>query len=46
MDYIFVRMDEWGPALAVDECELVLDQPVDGVWAGDHFGVTARLSAP
>ena len=46
MDYVFVRMDEWGPTLGIDRCEVFLDQPVKGVWASDHFGVVADLSAP
>jgi endonuclease/exonuclease/phosphatase family metal-dependent hydrolase len=45
MDYVFVRMDEWGPTLAVDDCSLILNEPIDGVWASDHYGVTAVLTA-
>jgi hypothetical protein len=26
-------------------CERIFDEPVDGVWASDHFGVVADLSA-
>jgi endonuclease/exonuclease/phosphatase family metal-dependent hydrolase len=44
IDYILVRYDRWGPTLAVDSCERVLDHEIDGVWASDHFGVTADLS--
>jgi endonuclease/exonuclease/phosphatase family metal-dependent hydrolase len=44
IDYILVRYDRWGPTLAVDSCELVLDHAVDGVWASDHFGLVADLS--
>jgi endonuclease/exonuclease/phosphatase family metal-dependent hydrolase len=44
IDYILVRYDRWGPTLGVDSCDRFLDQPVDGVWASDHFGVTADLS--
>jgi endonuclease/exonuclease/phosphatase family metal-dependent hydrolase len=27
-------------------CERLFDQPVNGVWASDHFGVTADLAVP
>jgi endonuclease/exonuclease/phosphatase family metal-dependent hydrolase len=45
IDYIFVRADEHGPTLAISSCELIFDQPVDGVWASDHVGLVADLSA-
>ncbi len=32
-----------GPTLAVQTCTLAFDEPVDGVWASDHFGVLADL---
>jgi endonuclease/exonuclease/phosphatase family metal-dependent hydrolase len=44
IDYILVRYDRWGPTLAVDSCDRVLDRAVDGVWASDHFGLVADLS--
>jgi endonuclease/exonuclease/phosphatase (EEP) superfamily protein YafD len=31
IDYIFVRCERWP------------DQPVNGVWSSDHFGVVAEL---
>ena len=34
-----------GPTLDVSSCERIFDEPVDGVWASDHFGVVAELSA-
>lgn len=43
IDYVLVRADYWGPTLAVSDCARVLDQPVSGVWASDHFGVAADL---
>jgi endonuclease/exonuclease/phosphatase family metal-dependent hydrolase len=43
IDYIFVRCDERGPTLDVRRCERIFDQPVDGVWASDHFGLVADL---
>jgi endonuclease/exonuclease/phosphatase family metal-dependent hydrolase len=45
IDYILVRCTEHGPTLDVRACHRFLDDPVDGVWASDHFGVTADLSA-
>lgn len=44
IDYILVRYDHWGPTLSVDSCDRFLDTAVDGVWASDHYGVTAELS--
>jgi endonuclease/exonuclease/phosphatase family metal-dependent hydrolase len=46
IDYILVRSGDHGPTVQVRDCRLVLDQPVDGVWASDHFGVLADLSLP
>ena len=47
IDYIFVRCGEHGgPTLAITSCALAFDQPVDGVWASDHFGVVADLAFP
>jgi len=44
IDYILVRCDRHdGPTLEIRSCERVFDQPVDGVWASDHFGVMADL---
>jgi endonuclease/exonuclease/phosphatase family metal-dependent hydrolase len=46
IDYVMVRCGPHGPALEVTGCRRVLDQPVDGVWASDHFGVLADLQLP
>jgi endonuclease/exonuclease/phosphatase family metal-dependent hydrolase len=46
IDYILVRSGDHGPTLQVRRCDLVLDRPVDGVWASDHFGVVADLESP
>jgi endonuclease/exonuclease/phosphatase family metal-dependent hydrolase len=46
IDYVLVRCGACGPTLEVAGCELVFDQPVDGVWASDHFGVVADLTVP
>jgi endonuclease/exonuclease/phosphatase family metal-dependent hydrolase len=45
IDYILVRRPEGAmPFLAVTSCELAFDEPRDGVWASDHFGVKADLT--
>jgi hypothetical protein len=44
IDYIMVRCEDYGPTLDVSSCERIFDEPV-GVWAIDHFGVVADLSA-
>jgi endonuclease/exonuclease/phosphatase family metal-dependent hydrolase len=46
IDYVLVRSGRHGPSLAVESCDRVLDAPVDGVWASDHFGVVADLVVP
>ncbi|WP_129787882.1 endonuclease/exonuclease/phosphatase family protein [Promicromonospora panici] len=43
IDYILVRSGLRGPTLQVTDCRRVLDQPVGGVWASDHYGVVADL---
>ena len=46
MDYLLLRCEDYlyGPTLEVSSCELAFDEPVDGVWGSDHFGVVANLS--
>jgi endonuclease/exonuclease/phosphatase family metal-dependent hydrolase len=46
IDYVLIRSGAHGPTLQVRSCDLVLDRPVDGVWASDHFGVVADLEPP
>jgi endonuclease/exonuclease/phosphatase family metal-dependent hydrolase len=47
LDYVLVRCGEHGgPTLAVSSCERIFDEPVDGVWASNHFGVVADLELP
>jgi endonuclease/exonuclease/phosphatase family metal-dependent hydrolase len=46
IDHVMVRSGRHGPPLDVADCRLVLDGPVDGVWASDHFGVLADLVRP
>ena len=44
IDYILVRCTDHGPTLDVRTCRRLFDEPVDGIWASDHFGMTAELS--
>ena len=47
IDYVFVRCGEHeGPTLEITSCERLFDQPVDGVWASDHFGLCVDLAVP
>jgi endonuclease/exonuclease/phosphatase family metal-dependent hydrolase len=46
IDYILVRSGPHGPLLDVADCRLVFTEPVNGVWASDHFGVVADLGPP
>jgi endonuclease/exonuclease/phosphatase family metal-dependent hydrolase len=46
IDYIFVRCADYGPTLEVSSCARIFDEPIDGVWASDHFGVVADLAVP
>ena len=46
IDYVMVRCGVHGPTLDVAGCELAFDQPVEGIWASDHFGVVADLALP
>jgi endonuclease/exonuclease/phosphatase family metal-dependent hydrolase len=46
IDYVMVRCSDHGPTLDITACERVFDEPVDGVWASDHFGVVADLAIP
>jgi endonuclease/exonuclease/phosphatase family metal-dependent hydrolase len=46
IDYVLVRAGLHGPTLQVRDCRRVLDTPIDGVWASDHYGVLADLSLP
>jgi endonuclease/exonuclease/phosphatase family metal-dependent hydrolase len=46
IDYVFVRCGtHGGPTLRIKRCDRLLDQPVGGAWASDHFGVLAELEA-
>jgi endonuclease/exonuclease/phosphatase family metal-dependent hydrolase len=46
IDYVMVRCGDHGPTLKVRACERIFEEPVDGVWASDHFGVVADLAIP
>jgi endonuclease/exonuclease/phosphatase family metal-dependent hydrolase len=47
IDYIFVRFAAHGGlALDVLACERVFGEPVNGVWASDHFGLVADFAHP
>jgi endonuclease/exonuclease/phosphatase family metal-dependent hydrolase len=46
IDYVLVRAGRHGALLQVLDCRRLLDEPVDGVWASDHYGVVADLAAP
>jgi endonuclease/exonuclease/phosphatase family metal-dependent hydrolase len=46
IDYIFVRCGDHGPTLDIASCERIFDEPVNGVWASDHFGLVADLVVP
>jgi hypothetical protein len=39
-----VRCTDHGPTFDVRACERVFDEPVDGVWISDHFGVAELLA--
>ena len=45
IDYILVRCSHKGPTLDIRSASLAFDEPRDGVWASDHFGVVADLEA-
>jgi endonuclease/exonuclease/phosphatase family metal-dependent hydrolase len=44
IDYVLVRCAGHGPSLDITACARTFDQPVDGVWGSDHFGVVADLA--
>lgn len=46
IDYVLVRCAEHGgPTLRIASCDRVLDDSVEGIWASDHFGLTAVLES-
>lgn len=46
IDYVLVRAQRHGALLQVLRCDRLLDQPVDDVWASDHFGIVADMAVP
>jgi endonuclease/exonuclease/phosphatase family metal-dependent hydrolase len=45
IDYVMVRCTDHGPTLDIRACDSIFDEPVDGTWGRDHFGVVADISA-
>jgi endonuclease/exonuclease/phosphatase family metal-dependent hydrolase len=46
IDHLLVRSAPDGlTALQIDACSLMHDEPVDGVWASDHYGLIMDLSS-
>jgi endonuclease/exonuclease/phosphatase family metal-dependent hydrolase len=45
IDYILIRCNGHGPTLRIESCRRIFDSPSNDIWASDHFGVTADLSA-
>jgi len=46
IDYILVRSAPGQRTPLVERCDVVLREPVGGVWPSDHFGVLADLAWP
>jgi endonuclease/exonuclease/phosphatase family metal-dependent hydrolase len=46
IDHILVGGGDGEPGLTVTACQRVFDQPGDGTWPSDHFGLMADLAAP
>lgn len=46
IDYLFVRCNHYGPTLSTQSCRRIFDEPVNGVWASDHYGVMADFALP
>ena len=44
IDYVLVRCADHGPSLDIMACARIFDQPSEGVWGSDHFGVVADLA--
>jgi hypothetical protein len=43
IDYIMVRCGAYGPTVEVADSFHAFDQPNDGVWGSDQFGLVADL---
>ena len=46
IDYIMTRSGAHGPLLDVGDCRLIFTEPVNGVWASDHYGILADFQRP
>jgi endonuclease/exonuclease/phosphatase family metal-dependent hydrolase len=46
IDYILIRSGAHGPPVDVADCRVIFDQPVDGIWPSDHYGLLAVLRRP
>lgn len=47
LDHILLRFGEGGsPSLDITGCKIGFDQPTDGTWPSDHFGLVADFSVP
>jgi hypothetical protein len=46
IDYILLRCTDHGPTLNVLRADRIFTQPVNGVWASDHFGLVAEFGHP
>jgi endonuclease/exonuclease/phosphatase family metal-dependent hydrolase len=45
IDHLLVRCGSNGnPTLVPERCDIQFDVPVDGIWASNHFGVSADFS--
>lgn len=46
IDYVWVGIPRRDGLGLVERCRVVADEPVEGVWPSDHFGVYAELRGP
>jgi endonuclease/exonuclease/phosphatase family metal-dependent hydrolase len=44
IDFIFVSQEGRDGRGRVVDCRVVLDEPIDGTWPSDHFGVLADVA--
>ncbi|HYO81103.1 MAG TPA: endonuclease/exonuclease/phosphatase family protein [Bryobacteraceae bacterium] len=42
IDYVFLGYPQGGRDLSIQSCATVGTEPVEGVWASDHFGVSVK----
>jgi endonuclease/exonuclease/phosphatase family metal-dependent hydrolase len=45
IDYVLLGYPQVGGVGSVEHCRVVCDEPQDGVWPSDHFGVYAEIRA-